>query len=626
MVRICVADLEADGLLAEATRVWCGVFKDVHTNEVRAFGPDEIPELLEYMDGLDAVIMHNGIGYDIPLLRKLHGYSYSGKVIDTLLMSRLQNPYRRIPPGCRTPHSVEAWGVRFGRHKPEHEDWSQYSPEMMHRCSEDVEIQHRIYDALVQEGKCGNWAPANRLTHQVFTILQKQEEYGWLFDNRRADKQVSQLTRWMDRIDKVIVPTLPFRCLRSTKQRGVYKYVTKPFKQNGEYTVHSLNFLATTGLKISDRPVMGPYSKIDFAKVDPGSNAQVKEYLIAEGWQPREWNYKEGVRTSPKMKHDDPFEGVSGGVGRLIARRVQCRHRRSQIEGWLKNQRPDGRIGQRIGALATTGRLTHTVITNVPGGDTFYGMSMRKLFITKPGYMLVGVDSAGCQNRMLAARVGDPAFTKTLLDGNKEDKTSIHYVNQAAIKAIAKLDVSYKVCKNLNYAFMFGATDPKLASVAGVGEHMGARIREALLSVSPGLAGLIDSLTAEWRATAKKEYKWGKVRYSSGTIIGIDGRPIKIEKEHTLLVYMLQSDEAIMMQHALCFLYKWCNKKGWQHGKEYGFTANVHDEFQAEVRADITEEFASLGRASIKKAGAYLGIACEHKGESDIGRNWAETH
>jgi hypothetical protein len=626
MGRTCVADLEADGLLESATVVWCGVFKDIKTGEVFRFGPEDVEGMLRFMDGCDCLIMHNGIGYDMPLLRKVHGYKYKGKVVDTLLMSRLQDPYRRIPKGCRTPHSVEAWGVRFGRHKPEHEDWSKFSPEMMHRCSEDVEIQHMIFNSLVQEGKGGDWAPANRLTHKLFEILQLQEEYGWLFNDVQATKRVHQLTTWMERIDRVLLPILPFRCLRSTKNQGVYSWTKKPFKKNGQYAQATMNFIQLSGLPLKCRPVMGPYSRLDFQKVDLGSNAQVKEYLLSQGWIPREWNYKDGKPTSPKMKHDDPFEGINGGVGRLIAKRVQCRHRRSQIQGWVDNQRKDGRVAQSIGTIATTGRLTHRGIVNVPGGGTFYGTAMRKLFISKPGYSIIGVDSAGCQNRMLAGRVGDPAFTKTLIEGAKEAKTSIHYVNQRAIKAIAGIDATYKVCKNLNYAFMFGATDPKLASVAGVSTQQGAMIRKALLSVSPGLERLVNELTTEWRRTAKKEYKWGKVRYSGGIITGLDGRPIRIEKEHTLLVYVLQSDEAIMMQYALCFLYKWCTERGWTHGKEYGFIANIHDEFQTEVRDDCREEFARLGRDSIRKAGEFLGIACEHKGESEVGRDWSETH
>ena len=439
-MKICVADIEADGLLDSATRVWCMVFKDVATQEVHKFGPDKVQEGIAFMDSCSVCIMHNGIGYDWPLLERLYGYQYNGKKIDTLLISRLQKPNRMTPRGCKKgPHSVEAWGMRFHRPKPEHEDWSQYSPEMLHRCEEDVEIQFRIYQYLIQEG-AGKWKEAHRLTHQLFTILQKQEEYGWLVDQEYMRKCVHQLTFWMDRIDRVLDPLLPMRCIKGTA-------INKPFLKSGKYSKWCLSWMEEKA-----HEVRGPFSRVTFEKVDLGSNVQTKDYLLSQGWIPQRWNIKDGERTSPKLSHDEEFEGITGGVGRLIARRVQCRHRRSQIEGWINSIRPDGRITQRITGIAATGRLTHAGIVNVPGSGAFYGKQMRKCFICKPGYKLVGVDSDACQNRMLAARVGDPAFTKTLLEGKKEDFTSIHYVNMKAIKKHAGLDVSYKICKNLNYA------------------------------------------------------------------------------------------------------------------------------------------------------------------------------
>ena len=622
-----VADLEADGLLDQATRVWCGVFKQPKTGETMRFGPDEIPQMLEFMSSVPVLCMHNGVQYDWPLLEKLYGYEYPGKKVDTLIISRLQNPSRTKPKGCGGgPHSVEAWGMRFHKYKPEHEDWSKFSPEMMHRCTEDVEIQCRILEYLIQEGTGQDWKRASVMTHQLFEILGKQEQYGWLFDKEYAESCVRQLTGWMDKIDAVLKDRLPFVLIKPGKVKGEHSYIKKPFLNSGAYSQNTSEWMARVGLSVDKREVGGPYTKIDWARVDLGSNTQTKDFLLSEGWIPREWNMKDGERTSPKMKHDDPFEGVQGSMGKLMAKRVQCRHRRSQITGWLRDMKSDGRVHQVITGIASTGRLTHSVIVNVPGAESFYGKQMRKCFIAKPGYKIVGVDSAGCQNRMLAGRVGDPEFTKILLDGKKEDQTSIHYVNQRAIKAASGLDVSYKICKNLNYAFMFGAQDPKLAATAGVPVRYGAEIRKGLLSVSPGFARLVDELTAEWRRTAKVEYKWGKARYANGTITGLDGRPIMIEKEHTILVYTLQSDEAIMMQYALCFLYQWLTERGWVHGREYGFVANVHDEFQAEVREDLAEEYAALACESIKYAGEFLRIQCEHKGEFDIGDNWHETH
>jgi DNA polymerase I-like protein with 3'-5' exonuclease and polymerase domains len=627
--RICVADLEADGLLPEATRLWCGVFKDIRTGEVWAFEPDDVDKIPAFMDTCHALVMHNGIGYDWPLLRKLYGYEYNGIKVDTLLMSRLQRPHRSAPWGCtKGPHSVEAWGVRLGRHKPEHEDWTQFSPEMLHRCSEDVEIQHQIYRELLAEGKGQDWTRAHKLTFKLFDILERQEQYGWLVDRPYMDQCISTLTRWMDRIDSKVVPFLPLKTIKEKKTKGEYGYVKKPFLKKGGYTKQTLDWMDGTDLDPDTNPVAGPFSRVSFEIIDIGSNQQVKDFLLDEGWIPQKWNTNDaGERTSPKLSHDEPFQGIESGPGRLIARRVQCRHRRSQIEGWIKVIREDGRISQGIGGIASTGRLTHRRIVNVPGGDVFFGKQMRKVFICKPGYKIVGVDSAGCQNRMLAGRVGDPNFTKTLIDGNKQDKTSIHYVNQAAITKVAGITPSYKICKNLNYAFLFGASDNKLASTANVPQDRGAMIRKGLLSVSPGLERLVNELTEEWRSTAKTRIgKWGRKEYYNGYIIGLDGRPVYIESEHCLLVYMLQSDEAILMQYALLFLYKWCKQKGWTHGVEYGFVANVHDEIQAEVRDDIVEEYSILAEQAIVTAGEYLKIDCPHEGEADVGINWYETH
>lgn len=86
-------------------------------------------------------------------------------IIDTLVWSQTLNPDRKLPKGCPTirpnpftgkndkvgPHSVDAWGYRVSRAKPSHHDWTKFSPEMLHRCSEDVVIQEKIFYALLEE-------------------------------------------------------------------------------------------------------------------------------------------------------------------------------------------------------------------------------------------------------------------------------------------------------------------------------------------------------------------------------------------------------------------------------------------------------------------------------------------
>src|SRR5690606_13698859 len=120
-IMICTGDIEANGLLDEATTVWCGVLVDHDTGEVHEIYPgsheDYIQAMLAFLDTVDVLCMHNGIGYDWPLLRRLYGYEYKGTKVDTLIMSRLQRPNRTLPAGMDRkigPHTVEAWAYRLG--------------------------------------------------------------------------------------------------------------------------------------------------------------------------------------------------------------------------------------------------------------------------------------------------------------------------------------------------------------------------------------------------------------------------------------------------------------------------------------------------------------------------------
>jgi len=151
-----VFDAEADNLLDGATRTWCIVAKDIdekHEEAIYYFQPDQIESGLEFLSEAEELIGHNIIGYDLPLFEKLYGFKYGGTLTDTLILSRLLNPDRPKPKGYngKAVHSVESWGVRFGHPKPSHEDWTQYSPEMLHRCREDVLITEKIYYELNKE-------------------------------------------------------------------------------------------------------------------------------------------------------------------------------------------------------------------------------------------------------------------------------------------------------------------------------------------------------------------------------------------------------------------------------------------------------------------------------------------
>lgn len=627
-MRVCFGDLEANGLLDTATKVHCGVFKEKGTGFVRKFLPTEIHSMLRYMDTIDVLIIHNGTGYDFPLLKKLHGYVFKGKKVDTLLMSRLLDPKRVLPPNCPNraagPHSIEAWGWRVGRGKPEHNDWENFSPEMLHRCAEDVEILALVYEQLMEEAGKGKWRDAFLLTFELFENLQKQEEYGWLVDQDHMHACVRQLTRWIEMIDRVVTPYLPMVVeVEESKKDGEYNYIRKPFLKSGQYSQAVCDWYANTGLLPDLHPVSGCFSRISFRRTDLNSNQETKSFLLTEGWEPLEWNENEkGERTSPKLSKDDPFEGINGKLGSLVARRVQCRHRRSTIEGLFELIRGDGTIGSAVNNLAVTGRATHRNIVNIPKAGSFYGKSMRKIFTSRRGRVLVGTDSDGCQLRMLAGRMNNPAYTEALVKGDKKLGTD----NHSLTAKIGELE-SRDIAKNVMYCLLFGGGDVKLAKTAKKPSGSGTVLRERLYRGLDGLGLLVEQLTKEWRATARRRYniKFNRMEYYDGTITGLDGRPIRVPYEHQLLVYLLQSDEAIMMTKAYNKLWADLSSK-YVFGKDFGVVCFYHDEYTIECREEIAEDVRAISEEAIAWAGRFYNISCPHLGQGKIGKNWYSIH
>lgn len=627
MQKVLTFDSEANGFLDTVTHAWCIVVKDHSTGERHSFGPDAIPAALDLLSSADVLIGHGSIDYDFPMLRKCYGWEFGGTKVDTLLMSRLQRPDRKAPPNCpnkRAPHGVEAWGYRLGHRKVEHEEWDRYTPEMLHRCEEDCEIQYEIFHALIEEGKGEGWRPAHMMNHRLFDLLQRQEEHGWFVDVPYMDYCIHQLDRWIVRISNAVFPRLPMLVeVGEGKESGQYKWVKKPFKKDGSYSATVIDYWGN----INCAMVGGPYTRVSFRPVDLDSNAETKDYLINCGWEPVEWNYNKntGEKTSPKLSKDDPMEGIQGSLGRLIAKRVKCRHRKGTLEGLRAAVDANGVIHPAISGIASTGRMKHQLVVNIPSVDAgaFYAKQMRSCFRARPGMVMVGADSKGNQIRQLAARMDDPEFTKVVLFGTKEEDNDLHSYNRKLSGVKTRT-----LAKNFFYGFIFGAQDAKIGKVIGGSKEDGARLRAHYLKELPALKVLIDKLTAEWFATAKKYYneKWGKWEARDGYITGLDGRPILVDSEHKILNYALQSDEAIQLAYGYILVHQRMAERGYNLHKDWSMLIWYHDEYQTETRPEIAKELGQIMCDAIRDAGLFFNIACPHGGDYVIGNNWAETH
>ena len=617
-MKVGTFDIETNGFLEQTTKVWCAVIKEHDTGSIRTYTPDNIGDLCNFLDTFDTLIGHNCVGFDFPVLKKIFGWEYTGQVVDTLLMSRLQRPNRWKPKGYigKAVHSVEAWGYRLGEAKQEHEDWTKFSPAMLERCIGDVQIQSRIYQSLIKEGRTMGWAEAHRLNVKVFHYLHEQEQRGWTIDLPHLDHSMAMLLRWMDRIDRAIVPYLPLIVEEGNE-------IKSPFKQDGTYSKNCLNYCDD---RLEVQHIAGPFSRVAIRTVNIDSNKEVKDFLLSQGWKPEEWNEKEGVRTSAKLSKNDSFKGIRGALGRLVSKRVLCKQRKSVLEGWRSSIRSDEKIGPKVGGIATTGRLRHKGVVNIPSphSKAFFAKQMRQCFIARPGWVMVGCDSKGNQMRHLAGRMKDDEFTNAVLHGNQSDGTDLHSLNQKRSGASSR-----SLAKNFFYgSILFGAGPAKTAELLQTTKANAKAIKETYLASMPKLKELLDTLSKEWRLSAKKRFnkKWNKMEYYDGYFRGIDGRSILVPYEKDLLCYALQSDEAIQMAVAYVMVHKRAIVKGWKEGVDWSMLIWMHDEFQMESRPEIADELGRLSCDAIKWAGEFLKINCPHDGDYLIGNNWYDTH
>ena len=143
-----VYDTESNGFVYEADRlhVISTVPADGHVLECTSYYGANIEEGLEALQNSRVIIAHNQCKHDIPLIQKLYPGWEPPLVLDTLVLSALLFPERA------GGHGIEAWGRRMGKEqKVQHEDWSEFSYDMLLRCESDTRLNKKVLQRLLKE-------------------------------------------------------------------------------------------------------------------------------------------------------------------------------------------------------------------------------------------------------------------------------------------------------------------------------------------------------------------------------------------------------------------------------------------------------------------------------------------
>ena len=128
----------------------------------------------------------------------------------------------------------------------------------------------------------------------------------------------------------------------------------------------------------------------------------------------------------------------------------------------------------------------------------------------------------------------------------------------------------------------------------------------------------------------KVKYKWNgqeqeRNEFYNGKVQGLDSRKVLIRTEKDILVYTVQSDEALTMQYATVLANKKLDAQ-YVDGIDFKQVGFFHDEFTFEVVPQIAEDVKRILEDSIHEAGQYFHLNLPQIGEGEIGNSWQSIH
>ena len=612
-----VIDIECDSLTP--TLIHVAVLKDIDTGVYMEYYKNNGHELSALLDVSSAVIGHNIIDFDLPVLLRHWGVHVEpSKVTDTLVLSRLLN--YNIDGG----HSLEAWGVRLGHPKLEFNDWHTFTQDMLVYCKNDVDLNEKLYRFLVNRlAPMGN--KPIEVEHKIAFICREMHDNGFSFNVAEAKKLLEEITSELAVLDRDIQQAFPPWLVP-------VREITPSLTKHG--TLHRKDFKWYDGNDYTIFQAECPFVLCKYETFNPGSTRQIID-RIHKYWSPidKTDGHIEAERNKDKerlLKHKKygwkinennlgTLSDSAPAATRQLVRRILFESRRRLLEDWVNLSLEDDKIHGRFNGIGTwTHRMSHTdpnmgnisahksikyTSTELNSLATSLGGRMRSLFTASPGMVLVGTDAEGIQLRIFAHLINDKPFIEALIKGKKEDGSDPHTINQKILDANSRDDA-----KTFIYAFLLGAGIAKVQSILKKTKEAAVSAREGFIKAYPGLKYLKEDVIPR---DAMRGY-----------FVGLDGRYVVCSSEHLMLAGYLQNAEACIMKHANVL---WRQRLD-DIGIFYRQVNFVHDEWQTECHKEHAELVAATQRQAIVDTGVMLNMRCPLAGSSNIGTNWCETH
>ncbi len=320
--------------------------------------------------------------------------------------------------------------------------------------------------------------------------------------------------------------------------------------------------------------------------------------------------YSTNADVLEKLKDKHPI------IPAVMDYRMLTKLKSTYADGLMKVICADGRIRTTFQNLVTaTGRLSSTDpnLQNIPV-RTDLGAEIRKMFVPRPGCVLVDADYSQIELRVLAHIAEDTVMQEAFRSG-----MDIHTVTASQVFGVSPEEVTplqRRHAKAVNFGIVYGISEFSLADDIGVSRYEAKAYIENYLAHYPGVRDYMKNVVQEARERGYTQTMYGRRRY----IPELKSANFNIRQgaERVALNTPIQGTAADLIKLAMIRV----DTALKAHFPEAKLLLQVHDELIVECPEAIAPQVAELVSREMEQV-ARLQVPLT--AEAKIGKSWYDA-
>ena len=320
--------------------------------------------------------------------------------------------------------------------------------------------------------------------------------------------------------------------------------------------------------------------------------------------------YSTNADVLEKLKHKHPI------IPAIMDYRTLTKLKSTYADGLMKVIHNDGRIRTTFQNLVTaTGRLSSTDpnLQNIPV-RTDLGSEIRKMFIPKPGCVLVDADYSQIELRVLAHIAADETMQQAFITGMDIHTVTASQVFSVAVEEVTPLQRRH--AKAVNFGIVYGISEFSLAEDIGVSRYEAKDYIQNYLTNYHGVRDYMKKVVENARQIGYTKTLFGRRRYIPE--LTSSNFNVRQGAERIALNTPIQGTAADLIKLAMIRVYDALR----EHYPEAKLILQVHDELIVECPENQAADVASLiSRQMEQVASLQVPLIAEAK----WGKSWYDA-